>query len=701
MAPLRNRPGLSVRGWANDDPRLLRTSSLNARQGRGDDEADNGGRRFRFGNNNGNNNGNNDGNDDSDRNGRGGGFSRSGGRGRVEGNGRGKGDGNGNGNRDGNENGDDNANGNRNSNGNGGSERDSNGNDNDNDNGNGRGDRESGRGNRRIGDGFGRDRDGSNGAGDANTTPDNSTETSPPPSPTSAPLPPPQTTASAETTPSLTVPAQTTADTSSSSSPGVILLQPAVTASPTPEVNPTVTAFIPLITPSAVADSTNLSGAGEEVESPNASSGVEPSASAGSTTTRRPFIPGGGRGFNNRNGTSNRVGLPQVGMDRTSERVLISVGSIGGFILVCFIVWMVWRTMRKPRKDGDMRGSGTYPRGVASRIPFFRRRAWQSLDESTTTQSPPPSYPEKASSAGVPPGEGFFGPEKVLQSQPAPQPWPSSTPNINPERGPIQLNNAYQPQPLEPRSMYGTRNPLNIITTVTDAPASSHQAQDSFSSNAAQFGAASTDDNNSPRDALQTSVSPASYYNTQSFAAQQFTAPYPIYRQPSRTLSGVSSLSSGFGDGDFVMVTTDSDNIITPPKPTTAAPHYTTRFSWMSQPQPQPQPQEPSQRNSSSSSQIRRRETVYTEASEDHPARFRSVASWVNQQTGRIRRAQQRQRPPSSSQGDNANKGVVQVPGNPGIPGIPNAPPAEPSFGMMMDDEERPRKVESVVGKLP
>jgi hypothetical protein len=114
-----------------------------------------------------------------------------------------------------------------------------------------------------------------------------------------------------------------------------VILLPAVTASATSEVNvnPTVTAFIPLITPSAVADSTNLSGAGEEeAESPNASSSaeVEPSASGGPTTTRRPFfVPGGGRGFNNRNGTSNRVGLPEVGMDRTAERVLISVGSIG------------------------------------------------------------------------------------------------------------------------------------------------------------------------------------------------------------------------------------------------------------------------------------------------------------------------------------------------------------------------------------
>ncbi|KAK3302255.1 uncharacterized protein B0T15DRAFT_561977 [Chaetomium strumarium] len=750
MAPLSSRSGHSRRRWANDAARLPPPNPLNARQDRGSEDADNGGRRFRFGKNN----GNNDGNDDGDGEGRSGGIVGGGGRGRGRfgDNGRGNDDGDGNENGADDANGDSDGGGNRNSDSKGGSEKDGNGDDSD----TRREDGGSGRGNRRIGDGFGfgfgfgRGKNDGDGSGNTNAAPDNSvnsTETSPPPPPTSAPSTStsPQTTASTETTPpSTTVPAQTTAEiTSTSSNPGVILLQPAVTASATSEVNenPTVTAFIPLITPSAVADSTNLSGAGEEeVESPNASSSVEPSVSGGATTTKRPFFtPGGGRGFNNRNGTSNRVGPPQVGMDRTAERVLISVGSIGGFILVCFIVWMVWRTMRKSRKDGDIHGSGTFPRDVPSKIPFFRRRAWQSLGESTTTQSRPPSYPEKASISVIPPGEGVFGSEKVQQPEPAAQPWPLNTPNVQ-----LPLNNAYQLPALDPESMYSTGNPLKINTALTDSPVYSHQAQGSFSStNAAHFGTLWTGHSNNPDDILQNSVSPVSYYNSQSIPTQQFTAPYPIYRQPSRTLTDVSSLSSGFGDGDFIMATIDSDNknndnnniIITPPQPTAAAPHpYTARFSWMSQPQsqqqqhnleqePRPEPGQRRRRRRSSNRtlQLQRSSTVYTQASEDQPARFRSVASWVNQQTGRIQRAQQRHRPPSSplspSQGDNAtssstDKAVVllqgqgqgqgqgQVPGNPGIPGIPNLPPEEPSFGMMMDDEERPRKVESVVGKI-
>jgi hypothetical protein len=191
---------------------------------------------------------------------------------------------------------------------------------------------------------------------------------------------------------------------------------------------------------------------------------------------------------------------------------------------------------------------------------------------------------------------------------------------------------------------------------------------------------------------LQNGVSPASYYS-QPLLAQQFTAPYnPIYRQPSHAISEVSSLSSGFGDVDGIYIT---ESIVAPPAPT-ATPgsasnspqQYTARFSWMSHPQESTPPNPPSRQNSGAS-RGGRRETVYTQSSEDRPARFRSVRSWVNQQTGRIKRAQQR--------GPDQASPIVQVPGNPGIPGIHN-PPREQDLGMMMDDEEKPRRVDEVVG---
>ncbi|KAK4044735.1 hypothetical protein C8A01DRAFT_31233 [Parachaetomium inaequale] len=415
-------------------------------------------------------------------------------------------------------------------------------------------------------------------------------------------------------------------------------------------------------------------------------------------------------------------------MDPIAERILISVGSIGGFILVCFIAWMVWRTTKKSRRDGYASGgAGGFPRRVASKIPFFRRRGWQNLDDPTVSRSPPPSYREKTGGARAPSVAGFYGSEKMQVQQPPQQPWPQSTPEVVvlPGHGSMQPGIMYQPPP-NPRNTYTTADRPHI-TLMTNIPAAySHQAQGSFSStNAAHFGAIMTPDNTASP--IHSGVSPASYYN-QPLLNQQFTTPYnPLYRQPSRTISEVSSLSSGFGDGDIIV----TDPLIAPPAPT-AAPgssatnspqqqhQYTTRFSWMSQPQggggpaPQPPPPPPAgqttpptRQNSNASTNTSgnggRRETVYTETSEDQPARFRSVTSWVDQQTGRIRRVQQRGAAAaaggggdSTTQGGQQARVQVQVPGNPGIPGIHN-PPREQSFGMMMDDEERPRRVEEVV----
>ena len=61
---------------------------------------------------------------------------------------------------------------------------------------------------------------------------------------------------------------------------------------------------------------------------------------------------------------------------------------------------------------------------------------------------------------------------------------------------------------------------------------------------------------------------------------------------------------------------------------------------------------------------------MYTEASEDLPPRFRTVNSWVRQQTGRLRRAHDKEAPP--------------------VPELP----LEQEFGLMMPDGEVPRKVE-------
>ncbi|TWU72352.1 hypothetical protein ED733_002335 [Metarhizium rileyi] len=126
-----------------------------------------------------------------------------------------------------------------------------------------------------------------------------------------------------------------------------------------------------------------------------------------------------------------------------------------------------------------------------------------------------------------------------------------------------------------------------------------------------------------------------------------------------KRLSDISSLSSGFGDGQFI---TDAFNSSAYTADNTAA--ETTVKSPL-----------PVAKRGSVGHSSQRRDTVYTEASEDMPPRFRSVNSWVRQQTGRVNRAMQR---------DEASD----------APPVPSLPP-EQDFGLMMPDGEEPRRVDS------
>ncbi|PNP56773.1 hypothetical protein THARTR1_03469 [Trichoderma harzianum] len=138
-------------------------------------------------------------------------------------------------------------------------------------------------------------------------------------------------------------------------------------------------------------------------------------------------------------------------------------------------------------------------------------------------------------------------------------------------------------------------------------------------------------------------------------------------------MSDVSSLSSGFGDGDIV--------IIQPPTAATAAKaaypgaadthvnviavrssperkHFSSRFS----------------------NRLSRGDTAGTSSSsEDGRPRFRSISSWVGQQSRRVRRAA-------------ANRNED------GVPDVPDVPP-EQGFDMMMPDGQEPRRVESSMWK--
>ncbi|KAK3692223.1 hypothetical protein B0T22DRAFT_531747, partial [Podospora appendiculata] len=104
-----------------------------------------------------------------------------------------------------------------------------------------------------------------------------------------------------------------------------------------------------------------------------------------------------------------------------SERILISVGSIGAFILICFITFIVWRTMKKSKKRGGNTAKGRRnitPTRVIARMPFLKQNGWQNLSDSSPASQTPPSYREKSSFVEASPAEGFYGQEKKqLQQQ--------------------------------------------------------------------------------------------------------------------------------------------------------------------------------------------------------------------------------------------------------------------------------------------
>ncbi|CAG1965717.1 unnamed protein product, partial [Fusarium graminearum] len=134
-------------------------------------------------------------------------------------------------------------------------------------------------------------------------------------------------------------------------------------------------------------------------------------------------------------------------------------------------------------------------------------------------------------------------------------------------------------------------------------------------------------------------------------------APYAYGASRRQTgVSELSSISSGFGDGDIVVT-----------------PDYQTIQSVPTMPTPSRQPTWKTSTNTFS-----RRDTVSTVASVEGRPRFRSVNSWVKQQNGQLRRAQRQQEQSDA----------------PPVPAL--APPPEQDFRYMLPDDERPRPVEMV-----
>ncbi|KAK3313481.1 hypothetical protein B0H66DRAFT_629394 [Apodospora peruviana] len=680
MAPFSNPRRSEVRRWKGEKLQILPRASLHDRQTDEDEDGSGGGggggRGFGFGRGGGRGRGNNKSDGDGSGGGGGdggggGGGGRGGGSNDNSGSGRGRfGNGRGGGGGGGGNRGNDDDSSDKGGNGSGR-------------NGNGRGNGNGGGGGRSGSGGFGGGGNRNGGSGskedDTSTTEPPAAETTPPPA-----TPPSPTSPASPVTP--TLPATTsTSDPAAAApaptpDPGTVALVSAVAPDAPAETNPTLTTQIPIMTTEFVPltpDATPKPTVGPDPAEPQALSSSVPSDLEATATleavpeiqpTTSPLaVPnssgdGSGRqdtggGIGSDDATTNPADPVRATMDPSTERILISVGSIGAFILICFVTFVVWRAMKKSkaRKNGGRKTGGgfrgLFPSGLKSKIPFLKKRSWARLDETATIKSMPPSYREKASTAGPEPFGDFYGQEKAR----AP---PKSVDLFAALQRP-------QDQPVQPNE------PSTLDTTVVASTmAISHQPQESFSSTVpVQFGTGTMMTTTDLSGTVRSRMGPGVFYNQSEMARTPSEAYDPTRRQVNRR-SALSSISSGFGDGDLVV----PGPVIATPQPILTVPgetgNYSKRFSWMSQSQSQG-----------------RRDTIYTESSEDMPPRFRSLTSWVDQQTGRIKRAQQRELeeglPPP----------VPHLIGQPGVPGVHNLP-HEQSFNMMMPDDEQPRRVD-------
>ncbi|KAF6832237.1 hypothetical protein CMUS01_07010 [Colletotrichum musicola] len=358
-------------------------------------------------------------------------------------------------------------------------------------------------------------------------------------------------------------------------------------------------------------------------------------------------------------------------MNPETEHALIAVGSIGSFIFASFLVWIVWRTLKRAARRKRERESG-FPGdrpGLGSKIPFFKNRSvgggWENLDG----QSQMPSQYEKGPRGTLRLDTNFYGPDGKSMGS-----------NFGPGSA---FGGNYTMSPADNRGSPINSSPVNTIQlrgnpmngqAVFNSPQAVYSSQvGTFNSQTGTFVShapsqsitqiiGSYGTSSDPSMTLRSGMGAGAYFNQSELARQPSDAYDPSRRRVNRA-SELSSISSGFGDGDIIV----PGMALQPPPPVSQ--QYLTvnqngagRLSWTSK---------------------SNRETVYTETSEDLPPRFRSVNSWVNQQTGRIKRAQDR---PQTDDED-----VPPVPGLPAGTGQNGLPP-EPQFTMMMPDGEVPRR---------
>ncbi|KAI1313692.1 hypothetical protein F5Y03DRAFT_337445 [Xylaria venustula] len=417
-------------------------------------------------------------------------------------------------------------------------------------------------------------------------------------SPTTSPSPPPPSTTSTASTVLTSTTTPVVISTTSAASITSVPTTETTASSTSQESTTTVIAPIPLLTPNISPTSI----AGEGVDTPQSSTSLPPFFPESSIPAPVPTQTnnrGGGHhngndsNGNNRNNNNNNNGGNGSRLSKTSEEILVAAGALGVFIVLCFLLWLIYRSVKKSQQSGRKYNRSPW---LARLIP------WAEKPETNDTKVLNGVYNSTESLPAYDAGNknsieayGYYDQRKLdlLETENMAYPPAAAMP-----RNEMAMRQTADGQQQLPRS-----NSLNRYPQLNGEIIDSNDA-----------------------DSTLRSRMPDPYYNQSEFARQPSDAYNPAQRRVYRA-SEISSLSSGFGDGDIIM---PPPNVMVPKTPTATRAitnadsgngNNTHPFSWMSRAGPEQQ-----------------RDTVYTTTS-DRRTRFRSVNSWVDQQMRRVKKA--------------------------------------------------------------
>lgn len=326
------------------------------------------------------------------------------------------------------------------------------------------------------------------------------------------------------------------------------------------------------------------------------------------------------------------LGDPDGSLHSDVHKILLAVGSIVGFILiisVCLIAWKLRNRTRRRKSPVDDMAFHKPSRidKILAKVPFIRtrlpNREWYTIED-------PSKYSYEKSQATKPPRfasrrieSQFFAPNKPVGVYTSPR--------------------------MGSRSKFSTADTLSPTSTMF-VESKAVQAQVVSGQTAKQV-----------RLSVQAKPMPST--------------PRYTYSQSKRQtgVSTLSSISSGFGDGDIIITpenTVSTVNTSTMPSLPTAVADPSRQSSMRS-------PAASRQSSMRSYGGDPRRDTAMTAMTDvtlDGRPRFHSVNSWVKQQSGHLRRAQ------NGVDGD--------------APPVPMLPPPEQELRLMMPDGEEPRRVD-------